>query len=305
MFSYFSSPVGILIVIFSIVFLLQAIFTVDQQTCAIIERFGKFLKISRPGLNFKIPFIDNIASRLSLKIHQLDVCIETKTQDNVFVNIMVSVQFRVLANKIYEAFYMLQDPTKQIEAFVFDVVRAQVPKILLDDVFVKKDDIADAVRAELSGVMEEFGYEIVKSLVTDISPAANVKSAMNEINAAQRVRVAATEKGEAEKILKVKQAEAEAESSILHGKGLAGQRQAIVSGLKESVEEFIKKIPGLSQKDVMETVLLIQYIDTLKEIAGNSKSNVIFVPNSPGNVSNLAEQLRESIIVGEEMRKMS
>lgn len=305
MVSYILSGTGIITVVVLIVLLANALFTVDQQTCAIVERFGKFLKIARPGLNFKIPFIDVIASRLSLKIHQLDVNIETKTQDNVFVNIMVSVQFRVLYNKIYEAFYMLQDPAKQIEAFVFDVVRAQVPKILLDDVFVKKDDIANAVKTELSGVMEEFGYEIVKSLVTDISPAANVKAAMNEINAAQRVRVAATEKGEADKILKVKQAEAEAESSILHGKGLAGQRHAIVSGLKESVDEFVKRIPGLSQKDVMETVLLIQYIDTLKEIAGSSKSNVIFVPNSPGNVSNLAEQIRESIIVGEEMRKMS
>lgn len=305
MMSYILSGTWIITVVVLIVLLANALFTVDQQTCAIVERFGKFLKIARPGLNFKIPFIDVIASRLSLKIHQLDVNIETKTQDNVFVNIMVSVQFRVLYNKIYEAFYMLQDPAKQIEAFVFDVVRAQVPKILLDDVFVKKDDIANAVKTELSGVMEEFGYEIVKSLVTDISPAANVKAAMNEINAAQRVRVAATEKGEADKILKVKQAEAEAESSILHGKGLAGQRHAIVSGLKESVDEFVKRIPGLSQKDVMETVLLIQYIDTLKEIAGSSKSNVIFVPNSPGNVSNLAEQIRESIIVGEEMRKMS
>lgn len=299
MVSVFYSLLPIIIVV-----IISGFFTVDQQTCAIIERFGKFHSIASPGLNFKIPLIDTIAARISLKINQLDVNIETKTRDNVFVNIMVSVQFRVLASKIYEAFYMLQDPSKQIEAFVFDVVRAQVPKILLDDVFVKKDDIADAVKMELSGVMAEFGYEIVKSLVTDISPAANVKAAMNEINAAQRVRVAATEKGEAEKILKVKQAEAEAEASILHGKGLAGQRYAIVSGLKESVEEFVKQVPDLSQKDVMEMVLLIQYIDTLKEIAGSSKSNVIFVPNTPGNVANLAEQLRESIIVGQQINKM-
>ncbi|MDR1907015.1 MAG: SPFH domain-containing protein [Puniceicoccales bacterium] len=282
----------------------MSIFTVEQQSCAIIERFGKFHRIAGPGLNILIPLIDQIRLRLSLKICQLDVNIETKTQDNVFINLMVSVQYRILPTKIYEAFYMLQNPTKQIEAFVFDVVRAQVPKILLDDVFEKKDDIANAVKAELSDVMAEFGYEIVKALVTDISPANNVKAAMNEINAAQRVRVAATEKGEAEKILKVKQAEAEAEASILHGKGLAGQRHAIVSGLKDSVEEFVRQVPGLSQKDVMEMVLLIQYIDTLKEIAGSSKSNVIFVPNSPGNVADLASQLRESIIVGQQMSKM-
>jgi regulator of protease activity HflC (stomatin/prohibitin superfamily) len=286
------------------VVLFASVFTVGQQTCAIIERFGKFHRIAGPGLNILIPLIDQIRLRLSLKICQLDVNIETKTQDNVFIDLMVSVQYRILPTKVYEAFYMLQNPTKQIEAFVFDVIRAQVPKILLDDVFERKDDIANAVKSELSDVMAEFGYEIVKALVTDISPANNVKAAMNEINAAQRVRVAATEKGEAEKILKVKQAEAEAEASILHGKGLAGQRYAIVSGLKDSVEEFVRQVPGLSQKDVMEMVLLIQYIDTLKEIAGSSKSNVIFVPHSPGNVSDLANQLRESIIIGQQMNKM-
>ncbi|MDR0590531.1 MAG: SPFH domain-containing protein [Puniceicoccales bacterium] len=297
---------GILITVLVIVgiALFASVFTVEQQTCAIIERFGKFHRIAEPGFNAIIPVVDQIRLRLSLKIHQLDVNVETKTQDNVFINLMVSVQYRILPDKIYEAFYMLQNPAKQIEAFVFDVVRAQVPKILLDDVFGRKDDIADAVKAELSGVMAEFGYEIVKALVTDIAPAENVKAAMNEINASQRVRVAAMEKGEAEKILKVKQAEAEAEASILHGKGLAGQRHAIVAGLKDSVEEFVRQVPELSQKDVMEMVLLIQYIDTLKEIAGSSKSNVIFVPNSPGNVADLASQLRESIIVGQQMSKM-
>ncbi|MDR0740912.1 MAG: SPFH domain-containing protein [Puniceicoccales bacterium] len=293
----------ILVVVIGVI-LFASVFTVEQQTCAIVERFGKFHRIAGPGLNILIPLIDQVRLRSSLKICQLNVDIETKTQDNVFIDLMVSVQYRILPAKVYEAFYMLQNPTKQIEAFVFDVIRAQVPKILLDDVFERKDDIADAVKSELSDVMAEFGYEIVKALVTDISPANNVKAAMNEINAAQRVRVAATEKGEAEKILKVKQAEAAAEASILHGKGLAGQRHAIVSGLKDSIEEFVRQVPGLSQKDVMEMVLLIQYIDTLKEIAGSSKSNVIFVPHSPGNVSDLASQLRESIIIGQQMNKM-
>ncbi|MDR2735363.1 MAG: SPFH domain-containing protein [Puniceicoccales bacterium] len=294
-------PVMITGALMILMILSATLFTVEQQTCAIIERFGKFIRIAYPGLQFKIPIIDGIRARLSLRINQLDVNVETKTNDNVFINILVSVQYRVLERKIYEAFYMLQSPTHQIEAFVFDVVRAQVPKISLDDVFAKKDDIADAVKVELSEMMAEFGYEIVKALVTDIAPAANVKAAMNEINAAQRTRVAASEKGEAEKILKVKQAEAEAESSILHGKGLAGQRHAIVAGLKDSVEEFVKQVPGLTQKDVMETVLLIQYIDTLKEIAGTSKSNVIFVPSSPGNLASLADQIRESIIVGKSL----
>ncbi|MDR2807125.1 MAG: SPFH domain-containing protein [Puniceicoccales bacterium] len=295
----------LLVILLSIVTLLYvSVFTVAQQSCAIIERFGKFCRIAKPGLNIMIPFIDQIRTRLSLKICQLDVKVETKTQDNVFIDLMISVQHRILPANIYEAYYMLQNPTMQIEAFVFDVIRAQVPKILLDNVFEKKDDIANAVKLELSDVMAEFGYEIVKALVTDISPALNVKAAMNEINASQRVRVAAMEKGEAEKILKVKQAEAEAEASVLHGKGLAGQRHAIVTGLKDSVDEFVRQVPELSQKDVMEMVLLIQYIDTLKEIAGSSKSNVIFVPHSPGNVSDLATQIRESIIIGQQMNKM-
>ncbi|MDR1458072.1 MAG: SPFH domain-containing protein [Puniceicoccales bacterium] len=288
----------IILIIGTFTVISSTIFTVEQQTCAVIERFGKFNRIAYPGLQFKIPIVDTIRTRLSMRITQLDVNVETKTQDNVFINILVSVQYRVLTGKIYEAFYILQNTKHQIEAFVFDVVRAQVPKISLDDVFAKKDDIADAVKVELSETMAEFGYEIVKALVTDIAPAANVKSAMNEINAAQRTRVAASEKGEAEKILKVKHAEAEAESSVLHGKGLAGQRHAIVTGLKDSVEEFVRQIPELSQKDVMEMVLLIQYIDTLKEIAGSSKSNVIFIPSSPGNLSSLADQIRESILVG-------
>ena len=278
---------------------------VNQQYCCIVERLGRFDRILNPGLYFVIPLVDHVRAKLSLRIQQLDVNIETKTRDNVFINIMVSVQFRILPTKVYEAFYTLNNPRQQIEAFVFDVVRAQVPKIVLDDVFEKKDDIADAVETQLKGDMEKFGYEIVKALVTDISPASNVKAAMNEINASQRIRVASTEKGEAEKILKVKQAEAEAEACILHGKGLAGQRQAIVNGLKDSVEEFVKNIPGLSEKDVMDTVLLIQYIDTLKEIAGSSNSNVIFVPNNPGSVGDLSNQIRQAIISAEQVGKLS
>nr|AWI66803.1 SPFH Band7 (PHB) domain [Piromyces sp.] len=270
------------------------LFTVKQQNCAVIERFGKYHHISKSGLHFKIPFIDTV-TKLSLKIKQLDVSVETKTKDNVFVNLMVSVQYMVLADKVYEACYMLQYPEQQIKAFVFDLVRAQVPLLDLDDVFSKKDDIAIAVKKELEGQMAEFGYGIIKALVTDVNPDINVKAAMNEINTAQRLRIAATEKGEAEKIMKIKQAEAEAEACVLQGKGMAGQRQAIIEGLSESVEEFVKQIPGSSPSDVMDMVLMIQYIDTLKEIGGSSKSNVVFVPHSPGNVKDLSTQIQETV----------
>jgi regulator of protease activity HflC (stomatin/prohibitin superfamily) len=227
------------------------------------------------------------------------VSIETKTLDNVFVNVVVAVQYKILTGKVFEACYTLQDPGYQIKAFVFDLVRAQVPKLVLDDVFSRKDDIADAVKAELETPMSEFGYGIIKTLVTDINPDQNVKAAMNEINTAQRLRVAAAEKGEAEKILRVKHAEAEAESSILHGKGIAGQRQAIIEGLGHSVEEFVRQIPGTQASHVMDMVLLIQYIDTLKEIGAGSKSNVVFIPHSPGSVSELSAQIRETMFAAQ------
>ncbi|KAG4087083.1 band 7 family-domain-containing protein [Neocallimastix lanati (nom. inval.)] len=280
---------------------MSLIFTVKQQNCAIIERFGKYHRIAKSGLHFKIPIVDRISTKLSLKIKQLNVSVETKTKDNVFVNLVVAVQYRVLADKVYEACYMLQDPEQQIKAFVFDLVRAQVPLLDLDDVFSKKDDIAIAVKNELEGQMAEFGYGIIKALVTDVNPDANVKAAMNEINTAQRLRIAATEKGETEKIMKVKQAEAEADAAILQGKGIAGQRQAIIEGLSDSVEEFVKQIPGTDPARVMDMVMMIQYIDTLKEIGGNSKSNVVFVPHSPGNVNDLSTQFRETIFSAQKL----
>lgn len=292
--------------VYAILFLLFIIITggfflVRQQTCAVIERLGKFLRVAGPGLHFKIPLIDNIVARPSLRINQLAVSVETKTLDNVFVNVVVVVQHKILPEKVFEACYSLQNPEYQIKAFIFDLVRAQVPKLNLDDVFSKKDDIANAVKAELAKPMAEFGYSIIETLVTDINPDQNVKAAMNEINTAQRLRVAATEKGEAEKILKVKQAEAEAEASILHGKGIAGQRQAIIEGLSQSVEEFVRQLPGTQPSHVMDMVLLIQYIDTLKEIGANSKSNVVFVPHSPGNVADLSDQIRESIFAAQKI----
>jgi len=280
---------------------MSLIYTVKQQNCAIIERFGKYHRIAKSGLHFKIPIVDRISTKLSLKIKQLNVSVETKTKDNVFVNLVVAVQYWVLPDKVYEACYMLQDPEQQINAFVFDLVRAQVPLLDLDDVFSKKDDIAIAVKNELEGQMAEFGYGIIKALVTDVNPDANVKAAMNEINTAQRLRIAATEKGETEKIMKVKQAEAEADAAILQGKGIAGQRQAIIEGLSDSVEEFVKQIPGTDPARVMDMVMMIQYIDTLKEIGGNSKSNVVFVPHSPGNVNDLSTQFRETIFSAQKL----
>jgi regulator of protease activity HflC (stomatin/prohibitin superfamily) len=253
-----------------------------------------------PGLNVKVPFLDRVVGRINLRVQQLDVEIETKTEDNVFVQMVVAVQFYVLPDKVYHAFYRLDDARRQITSYVFDVVRAQVPKIKLDDVFEKKDDIADIVKAELSQVMEGFGYGILKALVTDIDPDAKVKQSMNEINAAQRMRVAATEKGEADRILKVKAAEGDAQSKALQGRGIADQRQAIVAGLRDSVDEFRRSVPGTTAKDVMNLVLMTQYFDTLKEIGASSRSNTILIPHSPGSLASLSEQIRNAMIEANE-----
>ncbi len=276
-------------------------FTVEQQSVKIVQRLGKFLRIAQPGLNFKIPLLDQVAGSLSLRVNQLDVKVETKTEDNVFLHVLVSVQFFVDPNKVYEAFYKLEDPSRQITSFVFDVVRAKVPKIKLDDVFEKKDDIAVAVKEELEQVMSDFGYGIVKTLVTDIDPDAKVKIAMNEINAAQRMRVVASEKGEAERILKVKSAEAEAQSKALQGKGMADQRKAIIQGLKESVSDFKESLPNTTEQDVLNLILMTQYFDTIKDLGASSHNNTIMIPHSPSAVGDILQQISNSVIIANQV----
>ena len=296
---FFSGPIAVLILLIVV----GAFFTVAQQSMYIIERFGKFNRIATPGLNIKIPIVEEIAGKVNLRLTQLDVEVETKTLDDVFVKVNIAVQFRVLSEKIYESFYTLDHAETQIQAFVFDVVRARVPKIKLDDVFSKKDEIADSVKDELKEMMNEFGYDIIKALVTDINPDAKVKAAMNEINESQRLRIAAMERGEAEKILKVKQAEGEAESKILQGKGMAGQRKAIIDGLKDSLSEFQNEVPGTNTQDVMGLILMAQYFDTLKELGTTGKSNTILIPHSPSSLHELYNQIRSAIISGNQVTK--
>lgn len=279
---------------------LSGFYTVDTAEAAVVQRFGRFVRIAGPGLNFKIPWFEQVAGRVNLRVQQFRVEVETKTQDNVFVKVMVSVQYQVIQNKVYEAYYKLQSPGDQITSYVFDSVRSNVPKMNLDDVFEKKDDVADAVKRELSSVMADFGYAIIKALVTDVDPDPKVKSAMNDINAAQREQVAAQARGEAEKILKVKQAEAEAASKALQGKGIADQRKAIIEGLRESVEAFKQTVEGASAKDVMALVLMTQYFDTLKEIGAQDKSNTIFMPNAPGAMSDYMQQIL-SVVTGNQI----
>lgn len=288
-----------------ILFLITGFFTVKQQTAAIVERFGKLKRIAGAGLNFKIPLIDKVAGRISLRVQQLEVRVETKTKDNVFVVIVVSVQYFVIAEKVVDAFYKLQNAESQITSYVYDVVRARVPNIILDDVFETKDDIAQAVKLELEQIMDDFGYGIAKALVTDIDPDAKVKASMNEINAAQRLRVAAVEQAEADKIRVVKAAEGEAESKALQGKGIADQRTAIVNGLQESVSQFKNNVAGTSAQDVMNLVLMTQYFDTLKDVGLGSNSNTIMIPHSPAGMNDISDQLRNAMITANEVSKKS
>ncbi len=289
----FVVPIGIIILL-----AFDAFYIVPQQEVYIIERFGKYKRHSFAGLNIKIPIIERIAYKLSLRVQQLNVKVETKTKDNVFVNIIVSVQYLVNKEKIYEATYKLTSVKDQISSYIYDVVRAEVPKLELDEVFERKDDLSLAIKNELGEVMDNFGYIILKAPVTDVDPAQNVKEAMNEINAAKRLKEAAKEKAEAEKIKVVKQAEAEAESKRLQGEGIANQRKAIIEGLKESIEDFKTSLGVESSIEVMNLVLLTQYFDTLKDIGINSNTNTILMPHSPAGLSDVANQIREAIIVG-------
>jgi regulator of protease activity HflC (stomatin/prohibitin superfamily) len=276
---------------------LGSFFTVNTAEVAVVTRFGRFLRIANPGLNWKVPFFDTVAGNVSLRVNQISLTMETKTKDNVFVTIPISVQNRVRPEKVYDAFYKLSDPTQQIQSYVEQVILGHVPGMTLDDVFASQSSIAAAVKQELDADMATFGFEIVNVLVTDIVPDAKVKSAMNDINAAQREQVAANARGEAEKILVVKKAEAEAESKALQGQGIANQRKAIIEGLQTSVEQFQKTVEGASAKEVMQLVLVTQYFDTLKSIGENDKTSTLFLAHTPGAVKDVSDQLMESMLV--------
>jgi regulator of protease activity HflC (stomatin/prohibitin superfamily) len=279
--------------------ILGSFFTVNTAQVAIITRFGKFLRVADPGLNWKMPYFDSVSGVVSLRVNQISLTMETKTKDNVFVTIPISVQNRVRPEKVFDAYYKLSDPTAQIQSYVEQVILGHVPGMTLDEVFASQSSIAAAVKQELDADMATFGFEIVNVLVTDIVPDAKVKSAMNDINAAQREQVAANARGEAEKILVVKKAEAEAESKALQGQGIANQRRAIIEGLQTSVEQFQKAVEGASAKEVMQLVLVTQYFDTLKSIGESDKTNTLFLAHSPAAVKEVSDQILESMLIAE------
>ena len=285
--------------------LLGTFFIVKQQTAAVIERFGRFTSVRQSGLHIKIPVIDRVSGRVSLKVQQLDVVVETKTKDDVFVKLKVSVQFKVIKDKVYDAFYKLDFPQEQMNAYVFDVVRAEVPKMILDDVFEKKDDIAIAVKGELNEAMKNYGFDIIKTLVTDIDPDAQVKESMNRINASEREKVAAQFEGDAQRILIVERAKAEAESKRLQGQGIADQRREIARGLEDSVK--VLNNVDINSQEASALIVVTQHYDTLQSVGSASNSNLILMPNSPqaGSemLNNMVASFTASNQIGEEMKK--
>jgi regulator of protease activity HflC (stomatin/prohibitin superfamily) len=287
------------------VLLFGIFFIVKQQSAAIVERFGRFIGVRHSGLQLKIPIVDRIAGRVSLRIQQLDVVVETKTKDDVFVKIKVSVQYKVIKDKVYEAFYKLDFPQDQITSYVFDVVRAEVPKMILDDVFEKKDDVAIAVKAELNDAMVNYGFDIIKTLVTDIDPDAQVKDSMNRINASEREKVAAQFEGDAQRILIVERAKAEAESKRLQGQGIADQRREIARGLEDSVK--VLNGVNINSQEASALIVVTQHYDTLQSVGSASNSNLILMPNSPqaGSemLNNMVASFTASNQIGEAMKK--
>jgi regulator of protease activity HflC (stomatin/prohibitin superfamily) len=284
----------VLIGIAGLILLWNSVFTVKQMTAVIIERFGRFHSVRFAGLRFKLPFIDRIIKISNLKIQQLDVDVETKTQDNVFINTKVSIQYKVLKDQVADSFYKLENPQGQIESYVFDTVRSEIPLLILDDVFSNKEAVAKSIQQSLSGAMQQFGYVIVNSLVTDLQPESMVKAAMNKINATEREKLAARNEAEAEKIKLVKKAEAEAESKRLQGQGLANQRQEIARGIRESIETI--KETGVSEQEVMTLLLVTQHYDAVQDVARNSNSNTVMINYSPGGIKDVASQIREAML---------
>lgn len=288
--------IGILIFIIIVIVLgvmLTTLHIVQQQTVAVIERFGKFHRVNAPGLHTCAPFgIDRVVSRVPLRIQQSNIEIETKTKDNVFVRLSLAVQFQVDAKKVMDAYYKLSAPMTQIQSYVEDAIRSSLPKYTLDESFEKKDDIARDVFDTVSSEMSEYGYNIIKTLITSIEPAQEVRDSMNAINAAQRQRQAAQELANADKIKVVTAAEAEAEKDRLHGVGIASQRRAIVDGLSQSFNEL--KTSGLSEHDIMSILLTEQYLDAVNTFA-RAGNHAIFLPASASGAEDIRTQILSAL----------
>ena len=300
------SPIAIVLIVLAVIALflvLSGLFTVEQQTRAVVERFGRFLRVAHPGLNLKIPIVDRVAGRITHRVREIEVTVESKTRDDVFVDLLIAVQFfvRETDEAVKAAQYRLTDPDRQLSSYVFDTVRALVPEMPVDSVFSEKEKIAHAVKERLSDTMEQFGYTILQSLVNDIQPAPKVKEAMNEVNASARLKEAAKNEAEAKKIHVIAAAEAEARAKELQGVGISRQRLAIAKGLKESVEACSQA--GISPEEATKMVLLTQHYDTITAVGAHCRASVIMLPYTPDGMSQVSDQILQALMVKDEMDK--
>lgn len=295
----------VILLVIALIIVASGCYTVEQQTHAVVERFGRFLTIAGPGLNVKLPIVDKIAGRVTHRVRELEITVESKTKDDVFVDLLIAVQFYVpeTDGAIRAAFYKLMNPQQQISSYVFDTVRALVPDMPIDHVFSEKDKIARAVKERLQDIMDEFGYSIMQSLVNDIQPDAKVKEAMNQVNASARLKEAARNQAEAQKIRVIAEAEAEARAKELQGVGIARQRLAIANGLKESVEACAEA--GISPEEATKMVLLTQHYDTVTAVGAHGKSTVMMIPYGPNGMSQVAEQITAALLTSAEARKVA
>ena len=294
----FTITLGI-IALFIIVVLFNTYIIVEERTARVVQRLGQFKSVLRPGLHFLVPFIEKASKPIDLRIRQVDVQIETKTKDNVFVQLLVSVHLQIREDLIQDAYYKLSDPISQLSSYIYDDVRAEVPKMSLDDVFARKEDIAFSIQENLAIQMEEYGYRIIKALITDIEPDKLVKESMNRINAARRNKEALSEDAEGRKMAKIKDAEADKESKRLQGEGVAEQRLAIIKGFADSVQDFSDTLKDVSAVEIMQFVLLTQHYDTMKEIG--EKNATMLVPYTPNSVNDIQQQLMQGSFMSNKM----
>lgn len=277
----------------------------------IIEQFGRFHSVRRPGLSILWPCIGQYkAGTVSLRLQSLTVRCETKTKDNVFLHIECCVQYKVTdAQSAEKFFYQLTDPEQQMTAILFDVIRSLAPKMVLDDIFISKTELGDAVQAELAKSFSSFGVAIVQTPITDIDPNQSVKNAMNQIQTNERLKIAARDEGEAAKIKQIKMAEAageatriqaaaEAEATHLRGVGMAKQRHAILEGMRADVEEW-SSVPGMDAQSVVALMLQNTYYGVLKDMGEAPGGNTIFVPSTPNSVNHMTDQIRDAMLMSD------
>lgn len=268
---------------------------VEQSDVAIVESCGKYKQSAKAGCLCLVPCKDSVAGVLSLRVQDHNCVVESKTKDNVFVYVKLSIQYSVLPDRVEKAFYTLQAPISQIESYVFNSIRGQIPLVDIDELFSMRSEIAERLKKDVDDQMDKYGFDILTVLITDIDPAKSVKDAMNQIQLYQRMRSAATDKAEAQKMQAIKAAEADAEAKRLSGVGLAEQRKAIVAGLQSSIENFQEGVQELSSEDVMSLLLLNQYFDTLKDVASSCSSSTLFLSHT-GGLDAVAAQMTQGII---------